>query len=168
MTLKEFAGLFEKELNAAENRYEIVEDFMNYIVTYGIELGGREFCCIKTNEYLMSRKFKTVKTELLFWTVENGKREAVAILAVDSTVSSLKKTNIKFKGFRNIGCREVTKSDTYYAVMSDSFRRKFPTYNHLMDRLIRVRREDGSIVGESQELEDIVNIEEVTSFEKIS
>lgn len=88
MTLKEFAGLFINRMKVVEDTQEDLKDFVSYIATQNIVLGEHKFACVKMRERLLSRKYKTVRTELVFWK-EEDMEEGTFVVSIDSTVNKL-------------------------------------------------------------------------------
>ena len=75
MTLKEFVGLFANKMKEVEDAQEVLKEFVSYISTQNIVLGEHKFACVKTRERLLSRKYKTIRTELVFWEEEHMEDE---------------------------------------------------------------------------------------------
>ena len=160
MTLKEFAGLFTNRMKVVEDTQEDLKDFESYIATQNIVLGEHKFACVKMRERLLSRKYKTVRTELVFWK-EEDMEEGTFVVSIDSTVNKLRKPQIKYKNCRNIMLREATEEDVMYVYIVADFEEKFPMYNHLLNMAFRARDKDGNIIGESQELGEVVPLDEI-------
>ena len=164
MTLKEFAELFEKGLKEVEDAQKSLEEFVSYISTQNIVLGEHIFACVKTRERLLSRKYKTIRTELVFWEEEHMEDETF-VISIDSTINNLRKPQIKYKNHRNILLREGTEEDVMYAYIVAEFEEKFPMYNHLLNMAFRARDENGNIIGESQELGEVVPLDEIQEMQ---
>lgn len=164
MTLKEFAGLFTNRMKVVEDTQEDLKDFVSYISTQNIVLGEHKFACVKTRERLLSRKYKTVRTELVFWK-EEDMEEGTFVVSIDSTVNNLRKPQIKYKNCRNIMLREGTEEDVMYVYIVADFEEKFPMYNHLLNMAFRARDKDGNIIGESKELGEVVPLDEIQEMQ---
>ncbi len=164
MTLKEFAGLFTNRMKVVEDTQEDLKDFVSYIATQNIVLGEHKFACVKMRERLLSRKYKTVRTELVFWK-EEDMEEGTFVVSIDSTVNKLRKPQIKYKNCRNIMLREGTEEDVMYVYIVADFEEKFPMYNHLLNMAFRARDKDGNIIGESQELGEVVPLDEIQEMQ---
>lgn len=164
MTLKEFAGLFTNRMKVVEDTQEDLKDFVSYIATQNIVLGEHKFACVKMRERLLSRKYKTVRTELVFWK-EEDMEEGTFVVSIDSTVNKLRKPQIKYKNCRNIMLREGTEEDVMYVYIVADFEEKFPMYNHLLNMAFRARDKDGNIIGESQELGEVVSLDEIQEMQ---
>lgn len=164
MTLKEFAGLFTNRMKVVEDVQKDIGEFVNYIDTQNIVLGEYKFACVKTRERLLSRKYKTVRTELVFWKEEDIE-EGTFVVSIDSTVNDLRKPQIKYKNCRNILLREGTEEDVMYVYMVAKFEEKFPMYNHLLNMAFRARDKDGNIIGESQELGEVIPLDEIQEMQ---
>lgn len=164
MTLKEFAGLFINRMKVVEDTQEDLKDFVSYIATQNIVLGEHKFACVKMRERLLSRKYKTVRTELVFWK-EEDMEEGTFVVSIDSTVNKLRKPQIKYKNCRNIMLREGTEEDVMYVYIVADFEEKFPMYNHLLNMAFRARDKDGNIIGESQELGEVVPLDEIQEMQ---
>lgn len=164
MTLKEFAGLFINRMKVVEDTQEDLKDFVSYIATQNIVLGEHKFACVKMRERLLSRKYKTVRTELVFWK-EEDMEEGTFVVSIDSTVNKLRKPQIKYKNCRNIMLREATEEDVMYVYIVADFEEKFPMYNHLLNMAFRARDKDGNIIGESQELGEVVPLDEIQEMQ---
>ena len=164
MTLKEFAGLFANKMKEVEDAHEALKEFVSYISTKNIVLGEHKFVCVKTRERLLSRKYKTVRTELVFWEEEHMEDETF-VISIDSTINNLRKPQIKYKNHRNILLREGTEEDVMYAYIVAEFEEKFPMYNHLLNMAFRARDENGNIIGESQELGEVVPLDEIQEMQ---
>lgn len=113
MTLREFKELFENRLRIVEDTQEDLKDFVSYISTQNIVLGEHKFVCVKIRERLLSRKYKTIRTELVFWEEEHMEDETF-VISIDSTINNLRKPQIKYKNHRNILLREGTDEDVMY------------------------------------------------------
>ena len=164
MTLKKFAGLFTNRMKVVEDTQEDLKDFVSYIATQNIVLGEHKFACVKMRERLLSRKYKTVRTELVFWK-EEDMEEGTFVVSIDSTVNKLRKPQIKYKNCRNIMLREGTDEDVMYVYIVAEFEEKFPMYNHLLNMAFRARDKDGNIIGESQELGEVVPLDEIQEMQ---
>lgn len=164
MTLKEFAGLFANKMKEVEDAQEALKEFVSYISTQNIVLGEHKFACVKMRERLLSRKYKTVRTELVFWK-EEDMEEGTFVVSIDSTVNKLRKPQIKYKNCRNIMLREGTEEDVMYVYIVADFEEKFPMYNHLLNMAFRARDKDGNIIGESQELGEVVPLDEIQEMQ---
>lgn len=85
----------------------------------------------------------------------------IFVISIDSTVNNLRKPQIKYKNHRNILLREGTDEDEMYALIAVKFEEKFPMYNHLLNMAFRARDENGNIIGESQELGEVIPLDEI-------
>lgn len=164
MTLKKFKELFENRLRIVEDTQEDLKDFVSYMSTQNIVLGEYKFACVKTRERLLSRKYKTIRTELVFWK-EEDMEEGIFVVSIDSTVNNLRKTQIQYKNCRNIFLREGTEEDVMYVYMVAEFEEKFPMYNHLLNMAFRARDKNGNIIGESQELGEVIPLDEIQEMQ---
>ena len=164
MTLKEFAGLFAIKMKEVVDAQEALLEFVSYISTQNIILGEHKFACVKTRERLLSRKYKAIRTELVFWEEEHMEDETF-VISIDSTINNLRKPQIKYKNHRNILLREGTEEDVMYAYIVAEFEEKFPMYNHLLNMAFRARDENGNIIGESQELGEVVPLDEIQEMQ---
>lgn len=87
------------------------------------------------------------------------------VISIDSTINNLRKPQIKYKNHRNILLREGTEEDVMYAYIVAEFEEKFPMYNHLLNMAFRARDENGNIIGESQELGEVVPLDEIQEMQ---
>lgn len=114
-------------------------------------VNGKELDFAKIHEEIIDVEANTVKTEIIFANVTEDDGEPDVnfhfVLGVTSTVNNLYAKKIKYSDYKDIYCRMVNPMDITLYLSALKFSEKAKKYNHLLRMQVKLRNENGKLLG---------------------